>query len=63
MLKDIIHTTANLAANLIELAGSPIGDFLLAHDGGGDFVFNAVERGQAAGEAGENGRILAVSHE
>ena len=47
----------------MELRRGAVRDFLLADDGGGDIVFDAVQRRQAGGQAGQNGRILAVTYQ
>ncbi len=54
---------ADLAADLKQLRGRAVRDFLLAENGGGNIVFQTVQCGDAAGHAGKDGGILAVAHQ
>ena len=66
MAETVAHAlvgAADLTADLMELRRGAVRDFLLADDGGGDIVFDAVQHRQAGGQAGQNGRILAVTYQ
>ena len=54
---------ADLPADLMQFRRGAVRDFLLADNGGGDIVFDAVQRGKAGSQTGQNGRILAVAHQ